>query len=654
MKIGVYFCNCGTNISDKVDSEKVKEKTLNLSGNEMHFKTIDFMCSEDGKENLEKDLVDNKIDRVVVSACSPRDHENTFMRVLTKAGINPYLMQMVNTREQIAWVTEDKEKATAKAALYISAASKRVALHDPLEKKEIDICPAVLVIGAGPAGLKTALSIAESGRKVIIVEKTPVIGGMPVRFEELFPNMECGPCMLEPILGDLLHGEYAENIELLTLSEVIDVVGSYGNFIAKIRQQPRYIDIHKCIGCAECIEPCPVSAKNVFNYGLNERKAVSFPFAGALPNAPFIDDKICLRSKGEDCSLCKSACPVDDAFNFDEKENIIERNIGAIVVAIGSELYDCSNIPNLGYGKLTDIYTGNEFERILSSNGPTDGEIRTSSGSQPESVAIVHCVGSLDKNHKEYYSGVCCQYAFKFNHIIEKKLPGTKVLHLYKELSIPGKEEFTLYHHARENPEATFIRYNDIKDIDINEKAGKKSVTFRDSAGKEGTVPVDMVILCPAVVPVEESGKLGAILEAAQDKFGFFEELHGRLDSSQSKIKGVYLAGTCQSPMDIQKTMSQGMAVAGYILSGLVAGRKLEIKPITAVIDAERCSGCRLCISVCPYKAISFDTDKEVSVVTDVLCQGCGTCVAACPCSAIKGNHFTNEEIIAEIEGVLA
>ena len=654
MKIGVYFCKCGTNISDKVDPERVKEKALKLTGNEMHFKAIDFMCSEDGKESLEKDLKENKIDRVVISACSPRDHESTFMRVLSNAGINPYLMQMVNTREQIAWVTEDREKAIAKTAQYIRAASRRVALHDPLEKKEIDICPDVLVIGAGPAGLKTAMSIAESGRKVIIVEKTPVIGGMPVRFEELFPNMECGPCMLEPILGDLLHGEHAENIELRTMSEVIEVVGSYGNFIAKIRQQPRYVDINKCIGCAECLEPCPVSAKNVFNYGLNERKAVSFPFAGALPNAPFIDDKICLRSKGEDCSLCKSACPVDDAFNFDDKENIIERNVGAIVVAIGSESYDCSNIPDLGYGKLTDIYTGTEFERILSSTGPTDGEIRTSSGSRPESVAIIHCVGSLDKNHKEYCSGVCCQYAFKFNHIIEEKLPGTKIYHLYKELSIPGKEEFTLYNHARENHNSTFIRYNDIKDINVNEKGGKKSVKFKDSEGKKGKVQVDMVILCPAVVPASDSGKLGTVLEAAQDKFGFFEELHGRLDSSQSKIKGVYLAGTCQSPMDIQKTMSQGMAVAGYILSGLVAGRKIEIKPITAVVDVERCSGCRLCISVCPYKAISFNADKEVAAVADVLCQGCGTCVAACPCGAIKSNHFTNEEIIAEIEGVLA
>lgn len=652
MKIGVYFCNCGANISDRIDSERVKS-SMKAGHDEIHFRTVDFLCSEDGKEFLENDLKENSIDRVVISACSPREHENTFMRVLSNAEINPYLMQMVNVREQVAWVTEDKAKAADKAARHINAAIKRVILHDPLEKKEIDICPDVLIIGAGPAGLKTALSIAEAGRKVIIVEKTPVIGGMPVRYEELFPNMECGPCMLEPLLGDILHGECSENIEILTLSEVVDVIGSYGNFSVRIKQQPRYVDTHKCIGCAECIEPCPVSAKNEFNCKMNERKAIFFPFAGALPNSPSIDERVCLKMKGETCSLCKDACPVDAAIVFDDEDKIIEKNVGAIVVAIGSDIYDCRNIPNLGYGNIPDIYTSVEFERMAASNGPTDGEIRLSNSESPKAVAIIHCVGSLDKRHKEYCSGICCSYAFKFNHIISKKLPDTKIYHLYKELVIPGKEEFSLYHHAQSHINSFFIRYRNIDDLEITPKGSKKVIRNKTLPAEADSIEADMVILCPAVVPADKSGQLSRILEAAQDRFGFFEELHGRMDSSQSKIKGIYLAGTCQSPMDIQKAMSQGMAVAGYILSGLVAGRRLEISPITAVIDSDRCSGCRVCVSVCPYKAISFDSDKEVSVVNDVLCQGCGTCAAACPSGAVTVNHFTNQEIFAEIEEVL-
>jgi heterodisulfide reductase subunit A len=652
MKTAVYFCNCGTNIKEKIDSEKVRTQMPS----DIYFETVDFACSEDGKKQIAWSLAENGIERAVISACSPREHENTFMRVLSKAGINPYLMQMVNAREQIAWVTKDSLKATEKASRYINAAIKRVTLQEPLEKKEIDICPDAVVIGAGPAGLKTALSLAEAGRKVMIVEKTPVIGGMPVRYEELFPNMECGPCMLEPVMGEALHGEHADNIELLTLSEVVDVTGYYGNFIVKIKKSPRRIDTHQCIGCAECVAVCPVSTKNEFNCGLSDRKAIDFPFVGALPNAPFIDSDICLKLKGQGCNACVEVCPLGEGlFIFDEQEEIIERNAGAIVVAIGSDVYDCSNIPNLGYGKLADVYTNVEFERLLASNGPTGGVAQTLDGRDPESVAIVHCVGSLDKRHKEYCSGICCQEAFKLNHVINKKAPGARIYHFYKELVVPGKEEFALYHHAKENKNSVFIRYDNIDNLEVSEKDGKKvikNIAHGDSGG-QNIINADMIVLCPAIIPADESGKLGSILEASLDKFGFFEELHGRMDSVQSKIRGIYLAGTCQSPMDIQKAINQGMAAAGYILSGLVAGRKLEVKPITAVIDEERCSGCRVCVLVCPYKAISFDSEKEVSVVNDVLCQGCGTCVSACPSGAVNENHFTTEEILAEIEEVL-
>ncbi|GER93255.1 disulfide reductase [hot springs metagenome] len=650
MKVAVYFCNCGTNIKDKIDSEKVKMQMPS----DIYFETIDFACSEDGKNQIEQSLRRNNIERVVISACSPREHENTFMKVLSNAGINPYLMQMVNAREQIAWVTEDVEKASQKASRYINAAIKRVMLQEPLQKRQIDMCPDVLVIGAGPAGLKAALSLAEAGRKVTVVEKTPVIGGMPVRYEELFPNMECGPCMLEPMMADVLHGEHAENIELLTLSEVVDVTGYYGNFIVKIKKSPRRIDTHQCIGCAECVAVCPESTKNEFNYGLNERKAIDFPFTGALPNAPFIDADVCLKLKGQDCNACVEACPLGEGiFIFDEQQETVERNVGAILVAIGSSLYDCRKIQNLGYGNYQDIYTSHEFERMLASNGPTGGEIKLLSGASPESIAIIHCVGSLDKKHNDYCSGICCSYAFKFNHMISKKLPDTKIYHLYKELVIPGKEGYSLYHHAMDNIKSTFIRYRNIEDIEVIAQNSKKFIRNKALPAEADSIRADMIILCPAIVSSPKSDVLSSILEADIDRYGFFEELHNRLDSTQSKIRGIYLAGTCQSPMDIQKAMNQAMAAAGYILSGLVTGRKLEIKPITAVIDSDRCSGCRICISVCPYNAISFDSEKEISVVNDVLCQGCGTCVAACPSGAVKGNHFTNEEIFAEIQEVL-
>jgi heterodisulfide reductase subunit A2 len=652
MKTGVFFCKCGTNVSDKIDAERVRARAMQADG-DTHFGIIDFMCSEEGKAAFERTLVENKIDRVVVAACSPRDHEGTFMQVMSRAGVNPYLLQMVNIREQVAWVTEDRDKASDKAARYVTAAMRRVALHDPLERKEIDVSPDVLVIGAGPAGLKNALTIAEAGRKVTLVEKSPVIGGMPVRFEELFPKMECGPCMLEPIMGEVLHGPHAENIELLTLSEVVGVVGSYGNFTVKIRVRPRYVDAHKCVGCGECVTPCPESTKNEYNCNMNERKAVDFPFAGALPNSVFVDSTVCRRWKGDDCHLCKDACPVEDAFQFDEKEQIIERNVGAILIAVGTRLYDCSHLPNLGYGCIPDVVTSEEYERIAASNGPTGGQLLTSKGTLPESVALVHCVGSLDKNHCSYCSGVCCQEAFKLNQLIEHKAHGAKVFHLYKELSVPGKEEFELYRKAQANPGARFIRYNEITELAVSREDGKNRVRFKNDAGQEDAVLADVVVLCPAIVPGQDATGLSGLLGAGLDQFGFFEELHGRTDSAQSKMKGIYLAGTCQAPMEIQRAMGQGMAAAGYMLSGLVPGRKLEISPITAAVIDERCSGCKTCVSVCPYKAVGFDDAREISLINDLLCHGCGTCVAACPSGAIVGNHFTNEQIMAEIEEIL-
>jgi heterodisulfide reductase subunit A len=659
MKRGVYFCTCGGNISGKIDPERVKEIVFQHSGN-VHFKTFDFLCSEAGKEFLERDLQENNVERVVISACSPRDHENTFMRVLEKAGLNPYLMQMVNAREQVAWVTEDSTKALEKLSRYITSALNRVALHEPLEKKEMDICPDVLVIGAGPAGLKTALTIAEAGRKVFVIEKSPFIGGLPVRYEEIFPNRECGPCMLEPLLGAVLHGKDAEGIELLPLSEVVGVVGSYGNFTITIKRNPRYVDMQKCIGCLECVGPCPVSSGNEFNEGLNLRKAISIPFMGALPNIAYIDPGCCIRAKGQDCSLCRDACPVEGAIRYDDTPSIIQRRAGAIVLAIGSGLYDCTKVPNLGYGKVPDIYTSMEFERIMAANGPSGGELNISSGRPPKSVGIVHCVGSLDKNHKEYCSELCCQYAFKFNQMVAEQCPGTTRVHFYKELVIPGKDAHELYAQVTGDANTTMIRYGEIGDlhcyytINADRQNILRGIYYKDVSGKEGFAELDALILCPAIIPSGDTEKLGTVFEAARDKYGFFEALHDKMDSTQSTIKGVYIAGTCQSPMDIQKAISQGMAAAGYILSSLIPGRKLELEPVTASINPEKCSGCRLCVSVCPYKAITFDPGEKFSAVQEVLCHGCGSCSAACPSGAVIARHFTVEEIFQEIEGLLS
>ena len=551
MRVGVYFCRCGGNISEKIPEEKLRAE-LAAVGGDLCFTAVDFLCSEEGKAAFEDDLRENPVERVVIAACSPRDHEPTFRRVLAAAGLNPYLLQMANVREQVAWVTAEEAEAIAKAGRYIRAAIRRVSLHQPLEKKEIDICPEVLVIGAGPAGLKTALTIAQAGRKVVVVEKTPMIGGLPVQYEELFPTLECGPCMLEPVLDEVLHGEAAANIELLTLAEIVELVGFYGNFTATIRRRPRYVDGTTCIGCLECVEACPVSAPNPFNHGMNGRKAIGLPFDGVLPNVPSIDAGLCLHLQGEACCACREACPLEETIRFDDAEEIVERQAGAVVVATGAGLYDSRAISGLGYGTLPGVHTAAEIERLLAANGPTGGVLAVGAEGRAGAVAIVHCVGSLDEDHREYCSGICCQYAFKFNQLLRKREPSTRITHLLREIVVAGKQDSFLFHQARKDEHTSFIRYPGIGALGIHLENGSKVIEIKNDGGTE-RIAADLVILCPAVVPAPGAQELAALLEAPLDRWGFFEEMHGRLDSVQSKVRGIYLTGSCQAPMDIQQ-----------------------------------------------------------------------------------------------------
>ncbi|MDD5456399.1 MAG: CoB--CoM heterodisulfide reductase iron-sulfur subunit A family protein [Candidatus Margulisbacteria bacterium] len=653
MKTGIYLCECGGNISDKINLQKVTEEIM-LQQFVGYVERINLMCSFDGQQALISSLLNKRPDRVVIAACSPRDHEKTFMDALSQAGINPYLMQMVNFREQLAWVTEDGEKATQKAISMLKGALGRVRLQESLTKQKLSMATDVVIIGAGPAGLKAALTLAKADRKVTIVEKSPMVGGLPVQYGELFPEMECGPCMLEPLEHEIFHGDYAKNIEIMTSSELHEVKGFYGNFILQVKKHPRYVQVHKCIGCGECVNVCPISIKNPLNFGRNQKKAIDFTFFGALPNATYIDYSVCLRAKGENCTSCRDVCPIEGTVNYEDTEEIVNIKAGAVLLAVGSGLYDLNRLPNLGYGKMNDVISSLEFERMLASTGPTSGKIQLQDGGLPGSIAIIHCVGSLDKEHKSYCSGTCCQSAFKYNHEIHQKLHGAKIVHLYRQFVFPGKSNYNLYEKAMHNPDSILIKYKNIKDINVFDNHSSKIIQYKDCDGHSGEINVDMVILLPAVIPSSDSKSFLELLEVNPDKEGFFEELHGIADNASSKVKGVYLAGSCQSPKDIAQSMTQGMASAGYILSGLIPGRQLEIEPITATVIDEKCAGCRVCASVCPYKAVQFDEEKKKSTVNAVLCQGCGTCVASCPAGAIKGNNFTLEQIFAEIKGLMS
>jgi heterodisulfide reductase subunit A len=531
----------------------------------------------------------------------------------------------------------------------IKAAVKRIVHHEPLDIKEIECQSDVLVVGAGMAGISSALTLAQKNRKVYLVEKSPCIGGKVARYQEVFPNMECASCMLDPKLDEVLHHEH---IELLTLSEIQEVLGFYGNFLVKVKSKSRHVDTQICIGCGACVDPCPVKVKNEFNEGLNERKAIYIPYAGALPFAAAIDEGHCLRFQGQECDACRKVCPFD-CIHFDETDQIRELHVGAIVLSTGFDMFDPTKAPEYGYGNGDDVYTSLEFERLLSSTGPTGGQILMKNGQSPQKIAFINCVGSRNERFNIHCSGICCSYALKFAHLARQKLPEVSLMYFYADLCLPGKETQQFYYKFIKGQEIQFLRMKDPDSIKVVKEDGMISIAYTDEKGESRKMTSDMVILAPAIQGAKESEDLARILDISQGKSGFFMEEHSKLAPVSTASDGIYIAGCAQGPKDIQSAVAEGQAAAGRILSKLIPGEKLTIETINCVIDESLCSGCKTCIGLCPYKAATYDEKEKRAVINEVLCRGCGVCVAACPSSAIKAKHFTDLQISAEIQGLL-
>jgi heterodisulfide reductase subunit A len=405
-KIGVYVCHCGSNIADTVSAEALTEFARALDAVRLARNYV-FMCSDPGQELIRNDIREFGLNRIVVAACSPIMHEVTFRRVLEEAGINPYLLEIANIREQCSWVTEDKNLATEKAKALLSAAVRRVYYHQPLETRKVPINPDTLVVGGGIAGIQAALEIADSGHRVYLVERSPSIGGHMIQLDKTFPTLDCSSCILTPKMTQV--GSHPD-IELMSYSQVEEVSGYIGNFKVKIRQKARYVSAEECNGCGLCQEKCPIKTASEFDAGLGKRKAIYTPFAQAVPNIPVIDTEHCTYFLKGKCRLCEQVCE-RGAINFKQKDKIVDIEVGSIILATGFGVFDPTIISPYGYGRLDNVIISLEFERLVSSSGPTGGEIVLKDGSAPQSVAIVHCVGSRDKNYHEYCSRVCCMYA---------------------------------------------------------------------------------------------------------------------------------------------------------------------------------------------------------------------------------------------------
>ncbi len=646
-RIGVYVCECGPNIKDALRFNEVVSYAGGLD-NVVFAKPFKLMCSAEGKELIAKDIARHKLSRIVIAACSPREHEITFRKVLEGAGMNPYFLQIANIREHCSWVIKDPAAATEQAKRTIKAAVKRVVYNEALFSKEIDLQADVLVVGAGIAGITAALTLAQKKRKVYLAEKLPCIGGKVGRFAEVFPKLECASCMIGPKLDEVLRNE---NISLLTYSEIKEVTGFYGNFNVKINKKARFINAETCIGCGACVKVCPVKVKNEYNEGLDERKAVYIPYPGSLPNLAVIDRQHCIRFKKQECGACQSVCPFG-AVNYADADQIIELKVGAVVLATGYDLFNAASLPQYGYGKIDNVYTSLEIERLLNTTGPSAGKVLLKNGESPRKIAIIHCVGSRNKKYLPHCSSVCCLSSLKFARLIKKQLPDVSIVGIYSDLCLPGKDSQAFFESAREEKSMEFMRVNLTDALEIKDRNGKICIKHTALAGPAQELEsFDMVILALGMQGNKDSEELIKIFDVNKDNSNFLVEENALLEPVSTVTKGIFIAGCAAGPADISVSAAQGMACAGKILSRLEPGEKLKLDPCVAEVNADLCSGCKSCIGLCAYKAISYDEGKKRAKVNEVLCRGCGICVSACPSAAIIAKHFTDKQILEEIKG---
>jgi heterodisulfide reductase subunit A len=645
-KIGLYICHCGTNIAATVDCEELSRFASTLPAVKV-AREYRYLCSDPGQELIKKDIRDLSIDRVVVAACSPRMHEVTFQNAVSAEGLNPYLLNIANIREQCSWVHKDRESATEKAKHILRGAVARVLRHEALTARKVGIKPSALVVGAGIAGIQAALTIANGGMKVFLLERSPYIGGHMAQLDKTFPTLDCASCIFTPKTVEVARNK---NIELSVCSEVVDVKGYVGNFTVTIKKQPTYVDYGRCTGCGDCVEAC-VLKKGVpseFEEGMTRRKAIYIPFPQAVPLKAIVDRESCLLlSRGKCNKACVEACKAG-AIDFEQKEEVIEKEVGSIVIATGYDPFDPHLLPQYGYGICENVITNLQFERLASPSGPTGGEILLKDGTVPKGISFLHCIGSRDENTNLYCSRVCCMASMKQAHLAKEKT-GAEIHEFYIDINAFGKGYQEFYKRVREEG-IYFIRG---KGSEIFKRDGRLVVAAEDTLlGTPVEIPVDMVVLGAGLTARRDAERVAQVFGISQSADRFFMEAHPKLRPVATNVDGIFLAGCCQGPKDIPDTVAQASAAAAEVIS-LTAKGEIEVEPVTATIDPELCAGCKLCIEICPYSAIDFLDAKEISIVNEVLCKGCGACTAICPNKAARQNHFTQDQVLSEVEGLV-
>jgi len=654
-RIGVFICHCGGNISDVVDIEALRRSAA--TNDDVALATDSrFMCSNEGQGQLQKEIREKGLDGVVVACCTPKMYEELFREKAEEAGMNPYLLEIANIREQCSYAhRHEPAKATAKAKLIVKAQVEKVRKLRPLEVKTAPIQPGVAVIGGGIAGIHASILLANLGHKVTLIEKSPTIGGNMARSVKTFPTDDCAMCTLSPKMNEAYNHR---NIELLTYAEVRDAARSPGKWTLTVEKKPRYVT-DACIGCDRCTERCPVSTAkspiqvdSEWDQGLAKRKAIYIPFSQALPQLWTIDADHCFYfQRNRACRVCQMVCPAK-AIDFTMKPETLTVDVGAVIVATGYKEYDPTPLAHLGYGRHPDILTQMQFARMMDAVGPTHGEIvRRSDGNPADTIVMVQCVGSRgapgDPNVHEYCSRVCCMVAVKHAQLIKKARPETEVYILYNDLRAYGKG-FEEYYARSMELGVKYVRGLPGK---VHPHRGKLLVDVDDMlTGRRLGLPADLVVLSAALEPNPIDGLLASLhLDKTAD--GFVKEYHAKINPTETAVKGVFVAGCAQGPKDITDTISQAGAAAMSAAVFLGSG-EMTLNPVVAEVDPALCRACDRCTEVCGFDAVHVDPERLIAIVDETACTGCGKCAVVCPTDAIAVRQFTKPQIVASIDAL--
>jgi heterodisulfide reductase subunit A2 len=645
LRTGVFVCRCGTNIAATVDVTKVAQALGKEDGVVFTNEQI-YMCSDPGQSAVANAIKEHHLDNIVISCCTPSLHEKTFRDASKRAGLNPFRCEIANIREQCAWVHKDGQQATEKAIKISRAAVQRARRDEELVPIDVPVTKRALVIGGGVAGIQASLDLANAGVDVVLVEKQATIGGHMLQLSETFPTLDCSQCILSPKMVEVSKHP---KITLLTRSKVESVSGFVGNFRARVSTRPQYVDPESCKICDDCAKVCPVALPNEYDGGLTGRNAIHIPFPQAIPATYTLDEDACLGLNPVVCGKCADACEAN-AINYDAKPVIRDEEIGAIVVATGYDLYGLEHFGEFGGGRYADVLDGLQFERLCSASGATGGRIlRPSDHKEPKEIVFIQCAGSRDpENHCAYCSKICCMYTAKHATLYKHHVHDGQAYVFYIDIRSGGKGYEEFVQRSMDNDGTIYLRGRVSR---VYEHEGKVRVLGVDTLTNQSVeIDADMVVLALAMQPSAGTAEIASTLKIGRDKDGFLAESHPKLRPVESVTAGVFLAGAAQGPKDIPETVCQASAAAAKAIA-LLSRDRLEHSPAVASVWTSNCTGCGMCVDVCPYEAVNLAEGK--ANVNNVLCEGCGTCAATCVRGAIDVRNSSHGQIQQMITAAL-